>query len=124
MLEKKKILFLVEALSCGIFTYIVDLANGLVDSFDIYIVHAIRPQTPKNYKDYFDKRVKLIKVENLRREIKPAQELKAIKEVREIAEQLNQILFIYTVPRQVLLDDLLSMAKMFLFFIHLMVIVF
>jgi len=89
MLEKKKILFLVEALSCGIFTYIVDLANGLVDSFDIYIVHAIRPQTPKNYKDYFDKRVKLIKVENLRREIKPAQELKAIKEVREIAEQIK-----------------------------------
>ena len=37
---KKKILFVVEAMGGGVFTYIVDLANGLVDKYDMYIAYA------------------------------------------------------------------------------------
>ena len=39
----------------GVFTYIVDLANELINEYDIYIAYAVRPQTPDNFKDYFDK---------------------------------------------------------------------
>lgn len=35
----------------GVFTYIVDLANELVNSYDMYIAYAVRKQTPENYKD-------------------------------------------------------------------------
>lgn len=35
MAEKKKILYIVEAMGGGVFTYIVDLANELVNSYDI-----------------------------------------------------------------------------------------
>lgn len=89
MAEKKKILYVVEAMGGGVFTYIVDLANELVNDFDMYIAYAVRPQTPVNYKEYFDKRVHLIEVKSFCREIKPAQELKAIKEVKEIAEEVK-----------------------------------
>lgn len=54
MAEKKKILYIVEAMGGGVFTYIVDLANELVNSYDMYIAYAVRKQTPQNYKDYFD----------------------------------------------------------------------
>lgn len=57
MAEKKKILYIVEAMGGGVFTYIVDLANELVDTYDMYIAYAVRKQTPSNYKDYFDKRI-------------------------------------------------------------------
>ena len=59
MAEKKKILYIVEAMGGGVFTYIVDLANELVDTYDMYIAYAVRKQTPSNYKDYFDKRMNM-----------------------------------------------------------------
>ena len=52
--EKKKILFIVEAMGGGVFSYIVDLANELVNKYDMYVAYAVRPQTPENYKEYFE----------------------------------------------------------------------
>ena len=49
MAEKKKILYIVEAMGGGVFAYIVDLANELVNSYDMYIAYAVRKQTPENY---------------------------------------------------------------------------
>lgn len=69
MAEKKRILYIVEAMGGGVFTYIVDLANELVNKYDMYIAYAVRKQTPKNYKDYFDKRIHLIEVKNFGRAI-------------------------------------------------------
>lgn len=40
--ERKKILYVVEAMGGGVFTYIVDLANALVDTYDMYIAYAVR----------------------------------------------------------------------------------
>ncbi len=45
--QKKKILYFVEAMGGGVFTYIVDLANELVEKYDIYLAYAVRKQTRK-----------------------------------------------------------------------------
>lgn len=87
--NKKKILFIVEAMGGGVFTYIVDLANELVNNYDMYVAYAIRRQTPKNYRDYFDSRVKLIKVKNLGRSINPTKDLKALFEIKRIAREVQ-----------------------------------
>lgn len=87
--ERKKILYVVEAMGGGVFTYIVDLANALVDTYDMYIAYAVRKQTPKNYRDYFDKRIKLVEVKNFCREIKPTKELAAVKEIKKIADEIK-----------------------------------
>lgn len=87
--KKKKILYVVEAMGGGVFTYIVDLANILADMYDIYIAYAVRPQTPPNYRDYFDQRITLIEVKNFCREINPIKELAAIREVRHIVDQVK-----------------------------------
>lgn len=87
--KRKKIFFIVEAMGGGVFTYIVGLANELVDTYDMYVAYALRRQTPENYRDYFDKRVNLIEVENFGRSINPAKDLKAFTEIRKIAKQVQ-----------------------------------
>ena len=58
--EKKKVLHMVEAMGGGVFTFIVELANGLCNDFDITIAFGIREETPKNYADFFDNRIQLV----------------------------------------------------------------
>jgi glycosyltransferase involved in cell wall biosynthesis len=87
--EKKKILYMVEAMGGGVFTYIVDLANELVDTYDMYIAYAVRKQTPANYKDYFDKRIHLIEVKNFGRAINPVKDFASLFEVKRIASEIN-----------------------------------
>lgn len=89
MAEKKKILYIVEAMGGGVFTYIVDLANELVDTYDMYIAYAVRKQTPSNYKDYFDERINLIEVKNFGRAIDPIKDIKAFFEIRKIADEVK-----------------------------------
>ncbi|MCD7857043.1 MAG: glycosyltransferase [Clostridiales bacterium] len=86
---KKKILFVVEAMGGGVFTYIVDLANGLADKYDMYIAYAVRPQTPSDYKDYFHKRIHLIEVKNFTRSVESSKDVKAFFEIRKIADEVK-----------------------------------
>lgn len=89
MKEKKKILYFVEAMGGGVFTYIVDLANELVNTYEMYIAYAIRKQTPSNYIEYFDKRVRLIEVKNFARAIDFTKDLKAFFEIRRIVADIK-----------------------------------
>lgn len=89
MAEKKKILYIVEAMGGGVFTYIVDLANELINSYEMYIAYAIRKQTPKNYSDYFDKRIHLIEVKSFGRKINPIKDLASLFEVKRIAKEVK-----------------------------------
>lgn len=89
MAKKKKILFIVEAMGGGVFTYIVDLSNELVNEYDIYIAYAVRKQTPENYRDYFDKQIHLIEVKNFNRSINPTKDIKAFIEIKNIAKRIK-----------------------------------
>lgn len=88
-MEKQKLLFIVEAMGGGVFTYIVDLANELVNAYDMYVAYALRPQTPVDYKEQFDKRIHLIEVKNFTRSVDPAKDIKAFFEIQKIAKQIN-----------------------------------
>lgn len=70
------------------FTYIVELANALVDTFEVYIAYGVRPQTPDNYEQYFDKSVHLIKVNNFTRSINPVKDVKAYFEIKKISKKV------------------------------------
>lgn len=89
MTEKKRILFIVEAMGGGIFTYIVDLANELADTYDMYIAYAVRPQTPTDFESYFKKEIHLIEVKNFRRSVNPIYDLKALFEIKGIAKRVK-----------------------------------
>lgn len=61
----------------GFLHNIVNLANSLVDDWDVYIGFAVRNQTPKNYREYFDERVNLIEVKNFVRSTSARKAIKA-----------------------------------------------
>lgn len=87
----KKILMVCEAFGGGVFTYVSQLCNDMVDSFEVYLAYSFRPQTPKNYKDFLDSRVHLIEmknvgvmgISNLRNDVM------AIKELRRIEKEVQ-----------------------------------
>lgn len=84
-MAKKKVLFFVEAMGGGVFTYVTNLANGLSNDFDVYVAYATRPQTPKDYKKYFNKNIHLIKVKNFKREISFS-DIRAFFEMKKICK--------------------------------------
>ncbi|MGZ1144956.1 glycosyltransferase [Lactobacillus delbrueckii subsp. bulgaricus] len=87
--SKPRLLYFVEAMGGRFFIYIVDLANSLVDDWDVYIGYAVRNQTPQNYRDYFDERVHLIEVKNFARSTSILKAVKAGKEMKMIAETIR-----------------------------------
>jgi glycosyltransferase involved in cell wall biosynthesis len=86
---KPTLLYVVEAMGGGVFTYLVDLSNALCAKYDIYIAYATREQTPTDFKDYFDKKIKFIKVENFERSISFDKDFKAAKEIRKIVDNVK-----------------------------------
>lgn len=87
----KKILMVCEAFGGGVFTYVSQLCNDMVDDFEVYLAYSLRPQTPKNYKDFLDKRVRLIEMKNVG--VQELTNLKssfaAIKELRKIEKDIQ-----------------------------------
>lgn len=61
-MTRKKILMICEAFGGGVFTYVSQLCNDMVDDFDVYLAYSLRPQTPENYKDFLNQRVHLIEM--------------------------------------------------------------
>lgn len=86
--SKKKILYFVEALGGGVFTYITNLANNLSNDFDIYVAYGVRPQTPGNIKRFFNENVHLIRVENFKRQISFS-DVKAFFEMKRIVRRIK-----------------------------------
>lgn len=86
---KKKLLFIVEAMGGGVFTYTVDLTNNLVNKYDVYVAYGTRKQTPIDYENYFDKRVHLIMVKNFGRTVRMDKDIKAFFEIKNIARKIK-----------------------------------
>lgn len=97
MTESRKVLYIVEAMGGGVFTYIVDLANELANMtdsdgsyiFEMFIAYGVRKQTPKDYKRYFDKKIHLIKVDSFERSINASKDIKSFFEIKKIANRVE-----------------------------------
>lgn len=87
----KKILMICEAFGGGVFTYVTQLCNDMVDHFDVYLAYSLRPLTPKDYQDFLDSRVHLIRVQSWENKSVTDiwNDLKVISELRNIAKQVK-----------------------------------
>lgn len=63
---KEKILYIVEGFGGGVYTFICDLANAMIQDYEVVIAYSRRPETPENVARDFDERIKLIKLDNSR----------------------------------------------------------
>ncbi|KAG1663482.1 Sulfoquinovosyl transferase SQD2 [Nymphon striatum] len=68
----------IEPMEHGVFIWVVDMANRLVeDGYKVSVLHSIRENTPANWREMFDPRVDLIHVQ-MSRSIDPVMDLKAL----------------------------------------------
>lgn len=88
---KKKILMVCEAFGGGVFTYVSQLCNDMVDKFDVYLAYSLRPQTPKNYKEFLDEKIKLIELHKVGGSslLNLLNDFSAIKELRNIEKKVK-----------------------------------
>lgn len=85
----KKILMVCESFGGGVFTYVSQLCNDMVDNFYVYLAFSLRSQTPENYEEFLDKRVHLIKMKyigakgltSIKNDIAAIKELRAIEKL-------------------------------------------
>ena len=89
----KKLLMVCEAFGGGVFTYVSQLCNDIVDDFEVFLAYSLRPQTPKNYKEFLDKRVHLIEVKNFSAKglTNISNDIKVIKELRIIEKKYSRM---------------------------------
>ena len=80
-----------EAFGGGVFTYVSQLCNDMVENFEVYLAYSLRPQTPKNYKDFLDPKVKLIEMQNVgvKGLFSISNDIAAIKELRKIEDEVK-----------------------------------
>ena len=76
--NKLHISHIIEPMEHGVFIWVVDMANRLVeDGYRVSVLHSIREHTPVNWRDMFDDRVELIHVQ-MSRSIDPVMDIKAL----------------------------------------------
>ena len=87
----KRILMVCEAFGGGVFTYVSQLCNDMVDYFDVYLAYSLRPQTPKNYDEFLDPRVHLIKMNSVgvKGLFSIKNDVTAIKELKRIEREVQ-----------------------------------
>lgn len=80
-----------EAFGGGVFTYVSQLCNDMVDVFDVTLAYTLRPQTPKNYNEFLDPRVHLIEMKNVgvKGIFNIKMDIAAIKELRQIRDTVK-----------------------------------
>lgn len=80
-----------EAFGGGVFTYVSQLCNDMVDDFEVYLAYSLRPQTPKNYEEFLNKKVHMILVENFNEKglTNIPNDIKVIKELRRIESRVK-----------------------------------
>lgn len=88
---KKKILMVCEAFGGGVFTYVSQLCNDMVDEFEVYLAFSKRPQTPQNYEDFLDSRVHKIEMKWFHKKglSNILNDIKIIRELREIEQEIQ-----------------------------------
>lgn len=88
-MEKKRVLFIVEAFGGGVFTYITELANALSNKYRIFIIYNIRPETPQDYKKYFNPSIVLIRLNCMKRSISIINDFQSLIKIKRIEKKIQ-----------------------------------
>ena len=79
----------IEPMEHGVFIWVVDMANRLVeDGYKVSVLHSIRENTPPNWREMFDPRVDLIHVQ-MSRSIDPVMDIKALISLTKNIKRIN-----------------------------------
>lgn len=84
-----RVVHVIEPMSHGVFIWVIDMANNLVESgYEVTVIHSLREETPDNWRSLFDPRVELIHVQ-MGRAINPVTDIKALFRITKELKRLK-----------------------------------
>lgn len=84
-----RVVHVIEPMSHGVFIWVIDMANNLVESgYEVTVIHSLRKETPDNWRSLFDPRVELIHVQ-MGRAINPVMDVKALFRITKELKRLK-----------------------------------
>ena len=84
---KPKILYVVQNLSGGVLTYLINLTERLKDSYDIVIAFATDAESPKDVRALFSRDIPMVRIETFEKEGNLLKESTARSQLRELVEK-------------------------------------
>ena len=84
-----KVVHVIEPMEHGVFIWVIDMANNLVEcGYDVTVIHSLREATPENWRELFDPRVKLIHIQ-MGRAINPITDIKALFRITRALKRIG-----------------------------------
>jgi len=84
----KKIVYIVESFGAGVYTFLTELSNSIIDNYEVVIIYSARKETPENFKNDFDPKIKFIQID-MCRGLNPYKNVKALVKLKKILKKEN-----------------------------------
>ncbi|HEY8892862.1 MAG TPA: glycosyltransferase [Clostridium sp.] len=82
----KKVIYVVESFGSGVYTFLTQLSNSVVESYEVVIIYSVRKETPENFKNDFNSEIKFIQID-MCRGLNPFKNIKALLQLKKILKK-------------------------------------
>jgi glycosyltransferase involved in cell wall biosynthesis len=83
-----KVAYVVESFAAGVYTFLIELCNFVVDYQEVVIIYSVRKETPPNFKDDFNPKIKFIEID-MCRGLNPYKNIKSFTQLKKILKKEN-----------------------------------
>jgi len=84
----KKVVYVVESFGAGVYTFLTELSNSIINHYEVVIIYSVRKETPKNFKKDFNSKIKFIQID-MCRGLNPYKNVKALVALKKILKKEN-----------------------------------
>ena len=84
----KKIIYVVESFGAGVYTFLTELSNSIIEHYEVVIIYSVREETPINFKNDFDTKIKFIQID-MCRGLNPVKNLKSLVQIKKVLKKEN-----------------------------------
>lgn len=79
----KKVVYVVESFGAGVYTFLTELSNSIIDYYDVVIIYSLRKETPTNFENDFNPKIKFKRI-NMYKGLNPYKNLRALFLLKKI----------------------------------------
>ena len=79
----KKVVYVVESFASGVYTFLTELCNSIVEDYDVVLIYSLRKETPQNFKNDFNPKITFIEID-MCRGLNPYKNIKSLAKLKKI----------------------------------------
>lgn len=84
----KKVVYVVESFATGVYTFLTELCNSIVEDYEVVVIYSLRKETPQNFKDDFNPKIKFVQID-MCRGLNPLKNMKSLVQLKNILKVEN-----------------------------------